>query len=68
MLIANKGNIQPEDKKGDDLVTTLDYNVQKTAYDALGDNKGAVVALNPKTGEILAMVSKPSFDPNDDAL
>lgn len=63
-----KGNIKPEDKKGDDLVTTLDYNVQKAAYDALGDNKGAVVALDPTTGEILAMVSKPSFDPNDDAL
>jgi len=63
-----KGNIKPEDKKGDDLVTTLDYNVQKVAYDALGDNRGAVVALDPKTGEILAMVSKPSFDPNDDQL
>ena len=31
----------------------------------LGDNKGAVVALNPKTGEILAMVSKPTFNPNN---
>ncbi|AYE34131.1 peptidoglycan D,D-transpeptidase FtsI family protein [Clostridium septicum] len=53
-----------EDKKvGNGLVTTLDYNIQKVAYDALGDMKGSVVALNPKTGEILAMVSKPTYDP-----
>ncbi|MFL0249057.1 peptidoglycan D,D-transpeptidase FtsI family protein [Clostridium neuense] len=67
-VIKNKGNVQAEDKKGDDLITTLDYNVQKEAFDALGDNRGAVVALDPKSGEILAMVSKPSFDPNDDQL
>ena len=35
------------------------------ASDALGNNKGAVVALDPKTGEILAMVSKPTFNPNN---
>ncbi|ATD54080.1 peptidoglycan D,D-transpeptidase FtsI family protein [Clostridium chauvoei] len=53
-----------QDKKvGNGLVTTLDYNIQKVAYDALGDRKGSVVALNPKTGEILAMVSKPTYDP-----
>lgn len=52
-------------KKGYNLVTSLDYNVQKKAYDLLGDNKGAVVALNPKTGEVIAMVSKPSFNPNN---
>ena len=48
-----------------ELVTTLDPTLQKIAYDALGDNKGAVVALNPKTGEVLAMVSKPTYNPND---
>lgn len=53
-----------EEKYGNNLKTTLDYNLQKKAYELLGDNRGAVVALNPKTGEILAMVSKPSFDPN----
>ncbi|MFD3155736.1 peptidoglycan D,D-transpeptidase FtsI family protein [Haloimpatiens sp. FM7330] len=52
------------EKRGYDLVTTLDYNLQKKAFDFLGDKKGAVVALNPKTGEILAMVSKPTFNPN----
>lgn len=67
-LIKTKGNVQAEEKKGDNLITTLDYNVQKAAYDALGDNRGAVVALDPKTGEILGMVSKPSFDPNDEPL
>lgn len=55
---------EEDDKKvGNGIVTTLDPNVQRVAYDALGDNKGAVVALNPKTGEILALVSKPTYDP-----
>lgn len=54
-----------KEKKGNSVVTTLDANIQKAAYDALGDNVGAVVAINPKTGEVLAMVSKPSFDPNN---
>lgn len=67
-LIKTKGNLEPQEKKGDNLITTLNYNVQKQASDMLGDKKGAVVALDPRTGEILAMVSKPSFDPNDSAL
>lgn len=62
-LIKNKG--KSEEKVGDNLKTTLDYKIQKAAYDLLGDNRGAVVALNPKTGEVLALVSKPSFDPNN---
>ena len=53
---------------GDDLVTTLDAALQLTAYEALGDRKGAVVALEPKTGKILAMVSKPDYDPNPAAF
>ncbi|MHB8066144.1 MAG: peptidoglycan D,D-transpeptidase FtsI family protein, partial [Ruminiclostridium sp.] len=52
------------DKKGDDVYTSLDYSLQKVAYDALGASKGSVVLLKVDTGEILAMVSKPSFDPN----
>lgn len=58
-------NRQEEQKIGNSLKTSLSYDLQKVAYDSLGDNKGAVVAINPKTGEILAMVSKPSFDPNN---
>ncbi|MDZ5034633.1 penicillin-binding transpeptidase domain-containing protein, partial [Clostridium perfringens] len=54
-----------EEKVGNGIVTTLDYKLQKIAYEAMGDLKGAVVALNPKTGEILAMVSKPTYDPTN---
>lgn len=54
-----------EEKIGNGIVTTLDYNLQKVAYDAMGDLKGAVVALNPKTGEVLAMVSKPTYNPTN---
>ena len=55
-----------QDKKniGDTVVTTLDMNVQKAAYEALGNYQGAVAAIEPSTGKILAMVSKPDFDPN----
>lgn len=56
---------ESENKIGNSVVTTLDPTLQKVAYDALGNNKGAVVALNPKTGEVLAMVSKPTYNPND---
>ncbi len=49
---------------GDHVVTTLDVGLQQTAWDALGDRKGAVIAMEPDTGKILAMVSKPSFNPN----
>lgn len=53
-----------QDVQGDNVNLTIDPDVQKAAYDALGDNTGAVVAIQPKTGKILAMVSKQSFDPN----
>ena len=53
-----------QDPKGASIQTTIDPDVQKAAYDALGDYTGAVVAYDPKTGRILAMVSKASFDPN----
>ncbi len=46
------------------LQLTIDDPLQRTAWESLGDQKGAVVAIRPDTGEILAMVSKPSFDPN----
>src|SRR5262249_35760689 len=47
-----------------DVVTTVDPDVQKAAYQALGDKKGAAVAIDPKTGRILAVVSTPSYDPS----
>ncbi|MFC0675682.1 peptidoglycan D,D-transpeptidase FtsI family protein [Brachybacterium hainanense] len=52
------------DMQGATVELTLDSQAQQAAYDALGDRRGAVVALDPETGEILAMVSTPSFDPN----
>lgn len=50
--------------QGNDVYLTLDATLQQIAYEALTNHKGAVVALNPRTGEILAMVSKPAFNPN----
>ncbi|MBO6132732.1 MAG: penicillin-binding protein 2 [Lachnospiraceae bacterium] len=49
---------------GDDIYTTFDMKLQKAASDALGVYKGAIIAMEPKTGRILAMVSRPDFDPN----
>ena len=49
---------------GDDLVLGLDIRVQKVAEAALAGRRGAVVALDPKTGDIIALASLPGFDPN----
>jgi penicillin-binding protein 2 len=49
---------------GQDLKLTIDNDIQKAAELALGDANGAVVAMDPRNGEILAMVSHPSYDPN----
>jgi penicillin-binding protein 2 len=49
---------------GEDLIMHLDSKLQLAAWDALGDYRGGVVALDVETGGVLAMVSKPSFDPN----
>ena len=49
---------------GQDLKLTIDIDLQRTAELALGDASGAVVAMDPRNGEILAMVSHPSYDPN----
>ncbi len=50
--------------RGSNVELSLDPNVQKAAWDAMGDLQGAVVAIEPSTGRILAMVSKPSYDTN----
>ncbi|MEV5509221.1 peptidoglycan D,D-transpeptidase FtsI family protein [Streptomyces orinoci] len=66
-MITGKG------KKGGDVITTLNAKAQEAAFKELGDKKGAVAAIDPRTGKILAMASTPSYDPstiagaNDDA-
>ncbi len=59
-----KTEFQDQKNIGDNVVTTLDVNIQEAAYNALGNNKGAVVVMEPATGKIVGMVSKPDFDPN----
>jgi penicillin-binding protein 2 len=49
---------------GNNLVLNLDARLQEIAYNAFGDRKGALVAIDPATGSVLAFVSKPGFDPN----
>ncbi len=63
--IKVKGMLSDSEKIGNGVVTTLDSELQRVADTALGNNKGAVVAIDPKTGDILAMVSKPTYDPNN---
>ncbi|MCI4046596.1 penicillin-binding protein 2 [Streptomyces sp. TRM75563] len=53
-----------EKKRGGNIVTTLSSDAQKAAFKGLGGKKGAVVALDPKTGAILALASTPSYDPS----
>jgi penicillin-binding protein 2 len=55
-------------KPGKSLRLTIDMDIQRAAENALGDREGAVVALDPHTGEVLAMVSRPTFDPNEFAV
>ena len=50
---------------GRNLVLTIDRDVQAAAEEALGEYRGAIVALDPNTGEVLALASRPTFDPND---
>ena len=58
-------NIANQKNPGDSVYTTLETSMQEAAYNALGVYDGAIIATNPKTGEVLAMVSKPGFDPNE---
>lgn len=56
--------LRDEKNTGDNVVTTLDLSLQQTAYEALGNQRGAIVVLEVETGKVLAMVSKPDYDPN----
>ena len=58
-------DLNEEKSPGDTIVSTLDYNLQKTAYEAMGSHDGAVIVMETKTGKILAMVSKPDFNPEN---
>ena len=53
---------------GKNLKLTIDLDIQRAAENAMGNRDGAVIALNPHTGGILALVSRPTFDPNDFAV
>ncbi len=73
VLVNSKGKEVGElDEKpavpGHNLKLTLDIDLQIAAEEAMGDKNGAMVAMDPHTGEILAMVSRPTFDPNDFAV
>ena len=67
--VDNRGQVRhSEDEKpaipGKDLTLTIDLDLQAVAELAMEGKNGAVVALNPRNGEVLAMVSRPTFDPN----
>jgi peptidoglycan glycosyltransferase len=59
-----KAVFKGEDNKGATIETSIDSKLQKLAYKLLGSKTGAVVAIEPSTGRILAMASTPSYDPN----
>ncbi len=56
--------LQGKRKGGDEVITTLNPSAQRVATNALGERKGAVVALDPRTGAVEVMASTPSYDPN----
>ena len=59
-----KNEFKNQKNTGDSVTTTLNADLQSTAYNALGDRRGAVVAIEPSTGKILVEMSRPDFDPN----
>jgi penicillin-binding protein A len=63
-LQAILDQLQGKRPQGDEVLTTLDPKAQQTAIAALGEHRGAVVALDPRTGAVKVMASTPSFDPN----
>ena len=73
VVVDNRGQVRQELKNkpavpGKDLCLTIDLDLQVVAELAMEGKNGAVVALDPRTGEVLAMVSRPTFDPNKFAV
>lgn len=69
-IMTEEGNLfevvaSVEKQNGKDVHTTIDAGMQKNAYDQFSSDPGTVAAMNPKTGEVLALVSTPSYDPNE---
>lgn len=64
-LLGIFNELRGEKNPGNNVVTTLSLPLSQTAGNALGSRKGAVVAMDPETGKILAMVSKPTYDPGN---
>lgn len=61
-IIRSHGTQAPQ--PGADLMLALDADLQRAAHEAIGDSIGAIVALDPRSGEVLALASKPAYDPN----
>ena len=57
--------IGKESMPGNNLVLNIDYEVQRTIYEALGDQTGTAIVMKAGTGEVIALVSKPDYDPNE---
>lgn len=73
VLVDSRGRVEGEltdrsPKAGQTIRLTIDNDIQLAAEEAMGDRSGAVVALDPRNGEVLAMVSRPTFDPNQFTL
>lgn len=69
VIVDSRGRVEGDiadlpPKPGKDLRLTLDKDIQDAAEEAMGQRPGAIVALDPRNGEVLAMVSRPTFDPN----
>lgn len=64
----NETLLEIANKDGETIKTTIDMKVQDALYAQLKDDAGAATAMNPKTGEVLAMLSFPAYDPNDFVL
>lgn len=62
--VEKKVLIEDEVQNGKDIKLTIDAKAQKTAFDSLGGKAGSTVATTPKTGDLLALASSPSYDPN----